>query len=383
LRSKGRVLLLAVATSSALAIACGDLFHSTSFDTLCTVDASATGCSGDSADAAAGADEASTDAGATDFCAADRATAHTNASHACAWLTACEGPYDHNAPGQCMFDALQAFDCSIRPNMKVRGVIHDYWQCLLDAKSCSDVDKCVFGGPIGPCPATGGFNSCESNGVTRVACTATQGATPPALATNCAAQGRVCLHPMAKGSIAYCGASTLPPGGCTSGCKGSSIQDCNADAGISATIDTGRDCSNVGAGQCAPIEGPTGACVPTSTANDCGGAKDLACKNTTTVRDCRTGAQDIVDCAGLGGGCSVTGGVVPSGPAWDPSYACTGSKMCGADTCANGVITSCFHGIDFSIDCKAQGLPGCTTTADIPTGPDYTPSQTNARCTKP
>jgi hypothetical protein len=375
--------LIAVVASSALAIACGDLFHSTSFDTLCTLDASAAGCPSDAVGTDGGASEASTDAGPADLCSSDRATAHANASHACAWLSACEGPYDHNAPGQCMFDAFQAFDCTTRPNMKVGGPIRDYWQCLLDAKSCGDVDKCVFGGAIGPCPATGGFNSCEGNGYTRVACTATQGATPPALATNCAAQGRACFHPMSMGSIAYCGGSMLPVGGCVSGCNGTLIRDCSPDAGVSFTIDTGRDCANIGAGQCAPIDGPIGACVPTSTANDCGGAKTLACKDAKTVRDCRTGAEDIVDCSAFGSACTVDGGAVPSGPAWDPSYACAGSRTCGADMCAsNGTITSCFLGINFILDCKAQGLSGCTTT-DVPAGPDYTPTQANARCTKP
>jgi hypothetical protein len=269
--------------------------------------------------------------------------------------------------------------------MKVRGPIHDYWACLLAATSCGDVDKCVYAGPIGPCPATGGFNSCEGNGVTRVACSTTQGATTPALATNCAAQGRSCFHPMAMGSIAYCGASAAGmKTTCTSGCNGASITDCNADAGVSFVVDLGRDCTNVGEGKCAVVDGPLGACVPTSDANDCGGGKALDCKSTTTVRDCRTGAQDFVDCAGLGGKCVIDAGAIPSGSVWDPAYACAGAQACGADTCASsGVITSCFQGISFSLDCKAQGLPGCTTTTEIPVGLDFMPTQTKAACRKP
>jgi hypothetical protein len=360
-------------------LACGDLFHSTNFDTLCTVDASAPGCEGALTDA--GTSEAGeTGSSDFDFCTLAPADAKSRAAHACAWLTACEGPYDHNAVGPCMFDALQAFDCTIRPNMNVRGAIHDYWRCLSNAMSCTDVDACVYPGGIGSCPEAGAFNSCEGNGVTRVDCSATQSAGRPAYGANCASQGRACVHPKSDGPVAYCGGAGVDAG-CVTGCKGTAVVSCGEIAASPAlTIDTGRDCKDIGAGSCQTVPGPLGVCMPTQAAtNECATQGSNVVCTGNDVSDCRSGRQDLVHCAALGGTCTLNAGVPPGTP-WDPAYACAGT--CGAaETCSNGKIVGCGNGISFSVDCTAQGLSGCTTLDDVPSGPSYLPAAPiRARC---
>ena len=57
----------------------------------------------------------------TDFCKASSATARTRATHACAWLGACSVPFDQNAFGQCMIDAILAYDCTTNPNHAVNA----------------------------------------------------------------------------------------------------------------------------------------------------------------------------------------------------------------------------------------------------------------------
>jgi hypothetical protein len=364
-----------VATAFVLA-ACVDLFHDTSFKTLCDEDASAPGCGavdgGPTKDVQVAA-EAGPDAAATDFCALGATEARTLAAHACAWLGACEGPYEHNTFGQCVFEAIQAYDCTARPNMKVKGSIFTYWSCLANVKSCDDVNRCVA---APGCNGSGvSFNACAPNGTTRVACSAT---TPksahPAFVANCDAQGRRCIQPDINDSIAFCAASdTSGDAGCNAGCQGSVIHDCE-DAGLPYAVDLGRDCKNIGAGTCTTADSGAGVCAPAGVACPNGG---FVCSANVAI-DCRSGVEDRVDCTKLGGTCQASG--MP-GPAWDPAYACVqGAGTCGADTCSGTTINGCANGIDFHVDCKAVGLSSCAASQPVPVGPDYDPTEVRAAC---
>ena len=56
--------------------------------------------------------------------------------------------------------ALLAYDCSANPNHPVRGTARDLWDCLWRAKSCRDVDACIFpGGPAPACVSPGDYTA--------------------------------------------------------------------------------------------------------------------------------------------------------------------------------------------------------------------------------
>src|SRR5580700_684311 len=87
------LLLVAASGGAALGPSACDLFHSTNFATLCDVNPSAAPCT-----------DARVDSGlaGTNFCAWTPTTARANATHACAWLSACELPLGSNDFGPCM-----------------------------------------------------------------------------------------------------------------------------------------------------------------------------------------------------------------------------------------------------------------------------------------
>jgi hypothetical protein len=300
------------------------------------------------------------------------------AQHACAWLGACEGPYEHNPFGQCMFEALQAFDCSIRPNMKVQGSVFEYWSCLSKVQQCTDVNRCVFAGPPQNCGAKGSrYNSCANNGITRVGCTDpnTYG-----VVANCNAQGRKCFQPDLNGSVAFCAASDTSSGTCTPGCEGSTLHDCQ-DAGpaVAYPLDLGRDCKDIGAGKCVSSNGTV--CAPSAgSAAQCADAGGgLICSvDSTTAIDCRSGSADIVDCFKLGKGATCQPAAV-TGPSWDPSYACIGTESCKGETCTGPVLQGCVNGIKYTYDCRTDGFARCGLK-DVPAGPDFDPTETRASC---
>jgi hypothetical protein len=115
---------LALLAGGAL-VACFDLLHSTSdVLTACELDASRTGCSEPS----------------ENFCSYDPEQAREHATHACAWLGACEAPTGKNAFGACSFNARMAFDCAANPNHRSKRAAHDLWDCLQRVNSCAEVD---------------------------------------------------------------------------------------------------------------------------------------------------------------------------------------------------------------------------------------------------
>lgn len=357
-----RRVVFAVITGSfvASAIACVDLFHSTSdVKSLCEMDASDPRCL-DGGDAAP-----------QDLCAPDAGAAQTRAMKACAMLSACAHPAGHNKTGECMVDAILAYDCAANPNRKPIGKTKAFWLCMQNAQTCADVVKCVYPQSTVQC-GNGGFIGCSQaidpdSGTrvdpdTRVDCYA---AANPAPGENCASHGQTCdsLSPDASNNDARC----LGPKGrvCTGtgGCVGTQLSVCD-DAGF----DNGYDCADFGAGSCYTL-GASTACKPTGTGT-CASTNDVTCTAGNVVaQGCVTGIPETVDCTAISG----KGTCVPidgGGLGTTPASACHLDTGCADDTCDDaGALVACVRGRSVVIDCTKLGLKTCNpiNTADSPT----------------
>ena len=147
------LLVLASCAFVVLGLACVDLFHDTDFDTLCTTSPADPACASDAATAPDVVVEATVDATVPhpDFCAWTSSQARDQAMRACAWLGACEGAIGESSFGACTIDAQLAYDCSLTPALRPRGIVDAFWACLATVKSCGDVDRCVFPGGVQDC----------------------------------------------------------------------------------------------------------------------------------------------------------------------------------------------------------------------------------------
>ena len=356
MRITRRAIALLGAAGSALAIvACVDLFHSTTFDTLCTVDPGADACPPIDAGDGAPAADAARDAGPTAFCSFTQAQAHDHAVHACAWLGACESPLGNNAFGTCMIQATLAYDCAVNPNRPVLGAMHDYWDCLWKVDSCAAVEKCVR--PLGPLGCSGNnvdYTQCENAGGdagdpnTRISCRASSSTTemPAAGVENCVGAGRTCAR--------------FPQGDCNgsatntclvNGCEGTHLHACD-DAGVR---DLGVDCRYFGAGRC--VTNAAGAACLALDSGACDPSAPIACDGGVAV-GCPSGVHEAINCGALLGttsACNVTAAT----STWEVASACEGSSTCTADTCTANNVTSCARGATFSGSCAQVGLGAC------------------------
>ena len=343
---------------AAALFACGDLFHSTNFESVCDLDATACANAADGAALEAAADDAAPDAGTpfpANFCLWDDTTARANAAAACAWLGACSGPLGSNAFGTCFVDAMLAYDCAANPNRQVIGSVHTFWDQLWRAKSCADVAAAVEPSlPGDTCGASSyAYVACEVGGnvATRLACAVSDDGGADQGRENCAARGQTCTaigtNAVCTGSLGACGTA----GGTF--CSGTELHDCQGDGGI----DLGVDCANFGAGTCSSGgAGSGGACAAVG---------DAGCAPTSTVScvgglasGCPSGVLEQVDCGRLlatGGSCNATA----DGRPWDVARACSVGP-CGADSCAGTVVQSCARGAAVQVDCAPIGLGPCS-----------------------
>ncbi|MGO9835405.1 MAG: hypothetical protein ACLP1X_14425 [Polyangiaceae bacterium] len=342
----------AVALSTALCLvggtlaACFDLFHSTgNVLTACEIDAITPGCQPDAG---------------IDLCAPTALEARQRASHACAWLGACETPLGLNAFGSCMVEALMAYDCAANPNHRFKGKAAALWGCLSAVRSCSDVNGCVF--PAGPelCGSAGDYTSCGSAigpaAGSDVVIECEDGGT--AHGENCALWGKTCvLGP--SGAVCAGGAfdAGCPVG--ASGCYGATTIHSCAEGGV----DIGIDCSSFGAERCSGFPqdpqwvacvaeteaGPEAGCVPDASATCLGGV----------ALSCPSGVVESLDCAALLGSpnACATGQLVPR---FDWTSPCVlASPMCMGDSCNGTTLNGCSRGAAFSVDCMNEGLGVC------------------------
>ncbi|CAN5485715.1 hypothetical protein BH09MYX1_BH09MYX1_54380 [soil metagenome] len=359
------VVVLALA-SGATAVACADLFHSTDSQTLCDVDANAPGCA------------ATTDAGAlVDLCATDHVAAEQRAIRACAWLAACESPIGKNATGECMVEALLAYDCVASPNRKPKGKAKAFWAALATVTSCTDVARAVFpDSDRKPNCTASGFLGCSKwsstiNLDTRVACSAPA---QPAAGENCTVQGRTCdSFPPTDASLGNNGGLCLGVQGrscVTSGCNGAQLSVCD-DAGL----DRGVDCSQFGGGNC--LSGcAQPACMPGESVAKAA-TLEISCSSGGVAQSTMSGFLESVDCTYISGG--APGNCTPISnplPGTSAAAACRRSSGCGADACDSSKLSACVNGRTVTIDCVANGLKPCNDSISTSEGP-------RAACTKP
>jgi hypothetical protein len=332
-----------------LVSACVDLFHSTSFETLCEVDAKAPGCGMAEASKNDVADAA--DAGSTDFCLWSTKEAKGYATHACAMIGACTAPFDHNAFGQCMIDAILAYDCTTNPNKTIAaGPLHEYWDALWRAKSCKDIpslnpngDTCGDGFgclPDGSSPYT--VLECVSN------------KTEP---ETCLVVGKVC------GGDQFCVTPNAKKSCDPPSCEKTVLHACE-----SRGKDEGYDCKYFGLGACV-AGGGTGGCSPNEMfgASPCSTSRSVTCDGGTAT-GCGTGVTENVNCDNLTGAGTCVGGT----PSWDVASACQGSETtCTPGCSADGdTLTGCAQGAKFTATCKTEGLGPCHSVK-LPTSTGY------------
>ncbi len=340
-------------------VACVDLFHSTDFTTLCESAAAqgnpACGSNTNTTSDAAAPSEAA-DAGRTrpDFCLWTAEQARTEASRACAWLGACEGPLGESAFGPCVVRAQLAFNCNAAPSLRPTGAANALWGCLATVATCGEVDRCVFPGGVQPCIAVAGTSSAcgdvGGNVAVRLECSGPAGRA--AGVEPCILSGKTCSAENA--STATCsGAKGFICG--ASECSGTSAVDCTA-AGI-RTFDRGIDCANFGGGVCLRADGGS-VCAPSPTAPTCATESGPTCDDAGATT-CSNSRESRVNCNAIGLPCDVTKPIAP----YDLSAACvnrTAGACNVADACLSETqLKSCGRGGTFTVDCIALGLGKC------------------------
>ncbi len=348
-------------------IACVDLFHSTDFDTLCTVSPTDPRCDGDAATTpdvvAPDTSKPVTTRPHPDFCSWDSARAKNEAAHACAWLGACEGPVGESAFGPCMVRAQLAFDCTANKTLRPGGAADAFWSCLSTVTSCAEVDGCAFPSGVDTCGklASGNFKSCgNANPSTLIQCTAP--GLGRALGTEpCAMRGKTCTtdglsEATCTGTPGDHAKNAIP-------CIATECLGTVARACASTINDDGFDCASQGATcvttggvpACASSAGPT-----------CAVAAPPACVNDTIVA-CVRGHELSVDCSLIGPkdapglGCDAT--LLTGSKTYDLTEACwlAAAACTGEDRCNGTTLTSCGRGATYEVDCGSVGLTRCET----------------------
>lgn len=341
-------------------VACFDLLHSTSdVLTACEIDAAQPGCSHvERVDAGDGGGDGGQ---ATDFCRWSPAEADQHATHACAWLGACESPMGRNAFGPCVFRARMAYDCAANPGHRPRGTELALWDCLQRAQSCGDVDTCVFSSLRPLCNGAGLYTACltlEGAPDVRVACAdAGAEAFTQGSGENCALWGQTCA---ATDGGAECAGQAMEDQ-CQSECADqTALHWCTADD-AGRTIDVGMDCAGNGAGVCGAFPSGTPgwvACTPEGDGGACDASASATCGNGLATM-CPAGLVETLDCAALlGAPAACVAGALD--PPFDWTSACAiGPGGCAGDSCDGGVLTSCERGAPFRVDCGSEQLGPC------------------------
>jgi hypothetical protein len=309
--------------------ACTDLFHSTSdFQNACQIDADTKGCDA--------------------ICVTDSAQARALAETACAYLGDCALPMGQNQFGTCVFEATLAYDCNANPNRTVQGRARAIWDCMKSAASCDDVSRCIGAetckqGPIAPVCS-------PADPALRVTCSASLAGGYE----NCAAWGLTCQDGVCSGEAP----PDAGPPACAGGtsCMGTTLRACT-DGGAQAI-----DCTDFG----------TGTCVGTPGGAACVGDHGASCPPSSIVRcngdvatGCPRGVEETVDCSLLTGPGSCRDQTQASA-ALGVAEACgAAAPPCAPDSCAGTILSSCFRGKTYTVDCaKVGGHCALTPTAD-------------------
>ena len=360
-----RRVVAATLVAASGAAACVDLFHSTSFDTLCDRDAAACG-SASLADVHAS--DAAPDALPADVCAWAAAEVDTTATRACAWLGACGG----GRLGACLVRARAALDCRLNPVLRPNAGSLAFWRCLAQATSCHDIGRCLYPDVNPTCePQSSGKRArcVDGPGSAIVVCGPGSGESRPVDELEaCVLEGKICVDDTVTPGNASCAGPQKASCVATARCiDGGSVSICNG------FLDVGHDCSSVGGGACAD-DGGAPACVPGADAGSCSGPTAITCDDAGAAHSCVAGRDVVYDCNALGVGCT------PDASSSDPLLACqtvdgTPGHCSSDDLCDGDKLTSCAQGRPFTIQCSAFGLGACRIAA-----PPFAPI---GRCTAP
>jgi hypothetical protein len=310
------------------------------------------------------------DSGPTDFCAWSEATALSNATHACALLSACQSPVGNNAVGSCLANATLAYDCAANPNRPVIGAAHEYWDCLARSKTCDDISSCLYSTPpeiashaeAPKCTSAATpfvpFTACQpvTNSTTRLDC---RDSGIFAFGESCLATGQSCVS-KDQGEALCVGSEGLS---CTRpGCNDTQLNFC-ADAGGGAQFDRGIDCASYGAGTCvASSDAGILACLAVD-GGACTAKNGITCAG-AVAEGCGSGVEEHVNCSAFGS--TVTCNANPDAPAYDVASACfVALDACSTESCSvNGALLACERGAIVSVDCESLGLGKCV---EVPT----------------
>jgi hypothetical protein len=354
--------MLAVSAGSTL-VACFDLLHSTAdVLTACELDAGHPGCLTTTVE--------------TNFCAWNPVEAKTHARDACLWLGACEGPLGNNAFGPCYFRALMAYDCVANPDHRPQGKARELWDCLQKAKSCGQVDACMFQGASSRTECSAGVDTACSESVPGVRLLCADGGKPAEGRENCALWGQTCAP--GAGGATCAGESTGLA--CKLRCDddGTTLHWCVPGEDGGPGVDRGIQCASNGGGACGgfpSVPAQWVACLPGGDAAACTPDASATCEDGRATM-CPSGVLETLDCkALLGTGSACTAGGLS--PPFDWTSPCSSASACADDSCAGGQLTSCERGTSFTIDCKGQGFAGCRLLAADPGAP------ARAACTPP
>lgn len=352
--------LVAAGCCAAFFVACVDIFHSTDFATLCSETPADAGCEPDGAVTNPRNDATTSEGGPDikpiDFCAWSTKEARAQAIRACAWLGACEGTIGENAFGTCAIQAQLAYDCEANPSLRPSGESLNLWTCLAQAKTCDDVDGCVFPSGRSPCGAVpnGSYTACEARSSVLVRCSSPGGGRASGVQP-CAMFGKTCVKQ--DDSAASC-AGSAPIGCGTKDCQGTSAVECPEGP---LSLDRGVLCTNMGGGTCTPTAaGPT--CTPGAQAGPCTDEGSTpSCMGATRVGLCVGGRGVSIACNNLNLECVDATNTSP----YDLASACVGrtgvDAPCEDDKCVGTHLHSCLRGPVHDVDCEALGLRGCVS----------------------
>ncbi len=338
-------------------VACVDLFHTTRYDNLCDLNPSACAVDAATQDQAAPPEDAQQDSTQKPFNLCDVPGPSEAARTVCAWVGACAGPMGNQAFGTCFIDAIQAYDCNVRPGRPLLGEAAAFWACAYQAamaKSCSDMRRCYMPEREQTCtnggstPYVACLNDRSSVG-TRFVCPVGGGS--PLYLERCQSTGRGCVLE-ADGARCAPSAAACDP----TRCEGSLLHTCGPD-----NVNNGVDCKFFGAGRC---NAAATACTPSDKAAACSGA-GITCQG-NVASACVAGRKETLDCGRLGLSCvPPADGGSDAGDATDISAACQDelNTPCGDDTCDGSEVVTCARGHQYRLDCSKQGLGGCRVLA--------------------
>lgn len=372
------VSIFAAASAVGLAVACVDLFHSTDFKTLCTENPQSAQCGG--LGTTDGGSDAGTDAPAKppiDLCTLGSEEVKKRAIKACALMGACGASIEPDAFGTCVPRAMLAMDCAANPNLRPLGENLKLWQCLAEVATCSDIDRCLFGGPrqtCGSAPLSACSDKSLNGGNVRIDCAVPAGAETTrfepclTLSQRCTTVGP---------SLGLCRGG-LGTACVATGCSGTNAAVCTGND------DNGIDCAGLGGGSCyfdIAAGGP--ACAPGPGARSCpvdGGAVTaiVTCDESNGVAlACVDGKEVAIDCRRLGLACEPT----VNAPPHDPFAKCVTDALTGqrcnetVDTCDGDDLHGCSRGGErYVASCASLGLGKCAETDA---------GAVRANCTKP